>query len=96
MGMIILTFILLIVAGIGGYYYLYQNNRNPLDDILSSTEKADASRLKDTKRKVDDQFNIAQQKKQVEIDRILDKINKKGMHALSSSERDFLQKYSKT
>jgi hypothetical protein len=96
MGMIILTFILLIVAGIGGYYYLYQNNRNPLDDILSSTEKADASRLKDTKRKVDDQFNIAQQKKQTEIDRILDKINKKGMHALSSSERDFLQKYSKT
>lgn len=96
MGMIILTFILLIVAGIGGYYYLYQNNRNPLEDILSSTEKADASRLKDTKRKVDDQFNIAQQKKQIEIDRILDKINKKGMHALSSSERDFLQKYSKT
>lgn len=96
MGMIILTFILLIVAGIGGYYYLYQNNRNPLEDILSSTGKADASNLKDTKRKVDDQFNIAQQKKQVEIDRILDKINKKGMHALSSSERDFLQKYSKT
>ena len=96
MGMIILTLILLILAGIGGYYYLYNNNRNSLEDILSSTEKSDASKLKDTKRKIDDQFNIAQQKKQIEIDRILDKINKKGIHSLSSSEKDFLQQHSKT
>ena len=86
MGMIILTFILLIVAGIGGYYYLYQNNRNPLDDILSSTGKADASNLKDTKRKIDDQFNIAQKKRQTEIDRI----NRKISIMLLSSKSFFL------
>ncbi len=43
---------------------------------------------------VDDKFNDKKAQSQKEIDRILDKINKKGMHSLSEKERRALDEFS--
>jgi len=94
--MIFLTIIILIIAAIGGYYYLYQNNGKNLDDVLSSKSSEDRINVKDTKRKIDDLFNIEQRKIQEEVDRILDKINRKDLASLTKSEKEFLDKNAKS
>lgn len=43
---------------------------------------------------IDDRYNIVKKQKQQEIDRILDKISRKGMASLTQKERDFLQRNS--
>ena len=96
MSMIFLTIIILIIAAIGGYYYLYQNNGKNLDDVLSSKSSEDRINVKDTKRKIDDLFNIEQRKIQEEVDRILDKINRKDLASLTKSEKEFLDKNAKS
>lgn len=45
---------------------------------------------------IDQQYNAAKKEKQDEVDRILDKINKKGINSLSKKEKDILDEYSKT
>ncbi|MDB5283722.1 MAG: hypothetical protein JWO06_2797 [Bacteroidota bacterium] len=45
---------------------------------------------------VEDRYNKAQQQKQQEIDRLLDKISKKGIQSLSKLEKDIIDNYSKT
>ena len=51
--------------------------------------------LKDTKRKVEDQYNLQKRQKEKEIDTILDKINKSGIDSLTKKERELLDIYSK-
>jgi membrane associated rhomboid family serine protease len=45
---------------------------------------------------VDDKYNIHKRNKQEEIDRILEKIHKKGMNSLTRQERQTLREFSKT
>jgi membrane associated rhomboid family serine protease len=44
---------------------------------------------------VDDRYNVRQRNTQQEVDRILDKINQKGIGSLSRKERDILEEYSR-
>ena len=44
---------------------------------------------------LDQKYNLEKNKRQLEIDKILDKINRKGMKSLSREERDRLEQYSK-
>ena len=44
---------------------------------------------------IDDRYNLAKKEKQQEIDRILEKIHRKGMGSLSRKEKDFLNRNSK-
>ena len=44
---------------------------------------------------IDHRYNIEKTNKQMEIDRILEKIHKKGMHSLSKKEKQMLDDYSK-
>ena len=44
---------------------------------------------------VDDRYNMGKALEQQEIDRILDKIHKKGMHSLTKEERQKLDRYSR-
>ncbi len=44
---------------------------------------------------IDNKYNIQQTNKQEELDRILDKINKKGMKSLSAKEKQTLDEFSK-
>lgn len=44
---------------------------------------------------IDQRYNLEKSKRQNEIDRILDKINKKGMDGLSTTEKQKLKEYSK-
>jgi membrane associated rhomboid family serine protease len=46
--------------------------------------------------KIDDRYNIEKVQRQMEIDRILDKIHQKGMNSLTAKEKRVLQDYSKT
>jgi membrane associated rhomboid family serine protease len=41
---------------------------------------------------IDDRYNIAKHNKQKELDRILEKIHRKGMNSLTRKEKDFLQR----
>lgn len=53
-------------------------------------------RNKSSKRKLDDfQFNELKKEKQDKIDRILDKISKRGINSLTKSERDTLGNFNK-
>lgn len=53
-------------------------------------------RNKLSKRKLDDfQFNELKKEKQDKIDRILDKISKRGINSLTKSERDTLDNFNK-
>jgi len=45
---------------------------------------------------IDDKYNAEKNNRQNEIDKILDKINKKGMSSLSKKEKELLREYSKT
>jgi membrane associated rhomboid family serine protease len=45
---------------------------------------------------VDQRYNIQKSIKQMEVDRILDKINRTGMNSLSKKEKDILKEYSQT
>ena len=45
---------------------------------------------------VDHQYNVERHDQQQEVDRILDKINKKGMRSLNKREKDTLKEYSKS
>jgi membrane associated rhomboid family serine protease len=45
---------------------------------------------------IDHQYNVERHDEQQEIDRILDKINKKGMRSLNKREKETLKEYSKT
>jgi hypothetical protein len=44
---------------------------------------------------IDNKYNIQQTNKQQELDKILDKINKKGMKSLTAKEKQALEEYSK-
>jgi len=44
---------------------------------------------------IDHRYNIEKTNKQMEIDRILEKIHKKGMKSLTSKEKQMLEDYSK-
>lgn len=44
---------------------------------------------------VDDRYNISKRNRQEEIDRILEKIHKKGMGSLTKKEKDMLKEFSK-
>ncbi len=44
---------------------------------------------------VEDKYNLRQRNKQEELDKILEKIHKKGMNSLSEKEKTLLQEYSK-
>lgn len=44
---------------------------------------------------LDERYNAAKVEKQKEIDRILEKINKKGIASLSSHEKELLDDYSR-
>jgi hypothetical protein len=53
-------------------------------------------RQKSSKRKLDDiQFNELKKEKQDKIDRILDKISKKGISSLTKSEKEALDSFNK-
>jgi len=45
---------------------------------------------------IDQKYNFEKNMKQREIDRILDKIGKKGINSLSKQEKEKLKKYSET
>jgi len=45
---------------------------------------------------IDEKYNAEKNSRQQEIDRILDKINKKGMSSLSKDEKEKLEKYSRS
>lgn len=45
---------------------------------------------------VDHRYNEERNNKQLEVDKILDKINKKGINSLSKKEKDLLEEYSKS
>ena len=44
---------------------------------------------------IDEKYNVEKNSRQQEIDRILDKINKKGMNSLSKEEKEKLENYSR-
>jgi len=44
---------------------------------------------------IDDQYNLDRQKKEEELDRLLEKINRKGMDSLSAKEKDRLRQLSR-
>lgn len=44
---------------------------------------------------VDDRYNVQKKNTQMEVDRILEKIHKKGMNSLSRKEKEILNEYSK-
>lgn len=44
---------------------------------------------------VDDRYNVQKKNTQMEVDRILEKIHKKGMSSLSRKEKEILEEYSK-
>jgi len=53
-------------------------------------------RKKSSKRKLDDiQFNELKKEKQDKIDKILDKISKKGISSLTKSEKETLDSFNK-
>ena len=45
---------------------------------------------------IEDKYNLRQRSRQQEIDRILEKINQKGIESLSRSERELLDEYSRS
>jgi predicted Holliday junction resolvase-like endonuclease len=55
----------------------------------------ESTQLKDTKRKVEDHYNLQKRQKEKEIDSILDKINQYGIDSLTKKEKELLDIYSK-
>jgi hypothetical protein len=43
----------------------------------------------------DDEFNTLRKEKEITLDQILDKINKKGIDSLTPKEKELLDKYSR-
>ncbi len=86
-----LILIILIIVGIAVYQTMSRKEKtsSPFTQHQRSTP------LKDTKRKVEDQYNLQKRQTEKEIDNILDKINKFGIGSLTKKEKELLDFYSK-
>lgn len=80
--------ILLIAFAIAIFYFYSQKSKN---------KKGTIETFGDSKGllTVDDKFNIEKVKKEKELNRLLDKVNKKGIENLSTQERNRLDELSK-
>lgn len=52
------------------------------------------SRSEQSSMSIDDRYNISRQEKEKELDRLLEKINKKGITSLSTKEKERLKQLS--
>jgi hypothetical protein len=86
-----LILFILIIAGVA--VYLTMRRKEKGSSFFANQEVS--LQLKDTKRKVEDQYNFQKRQKEKEIDTILDKINKLGIDSLTKKERELLDIYSK-
>jgi membrane associated rhomboid family serine protease len=83
-----LTILIIAVPSLGFIYLIATRPQFLLIDNFFFTTHKDSYTI-------DQKYNLEKNKMQEEIDRILDKINKKGMNSLSKEEKERLKKYSR-
>ena len=81
-----LILFILIIAGVAVYRTMRRKEKG--SNFFAHQEES--LHLKDTKRKVEDQYNLQKRQKEKEIDTILDKINKSGIDSLTKKEKELL------
>jgi len=81
-----LILFILIIAGVAVYRTMRRKEKG--SSLFAHQEES--LHLKDTKRKVEHQYNLQKRQKEKEIDTILDKINKSGIDSLTKKEKELL------
>lgn len=78
-----------LIVLIFGYWLIQKTN------LFSSSNKAKSSLDNDKYYTIDDKYNAEKVRKQKELDKLLEKISKKGIDGLSTNERKRLDELSK-
>lgn len=81
----ILTILFVVLGGI--YLYRRKRSKPSIKDLL---EKKDAPKLT-----IDEKYNLERSEKEQRLDKLLEKINRKGMESLSEREKAQLEELSK-
>lgn len=82
--------LIILITLIFGYWIIQKTN------LFSSSTKTKSSLDNDNKYyTIDDKYNAEKVRKQKELDKLLEKISKKGINGLSSNERKRLDELSK-
>lgn len=81
--------LILLVVLIFGYWLIQKTN------LFSSSNKVKSPLDDDKYYTIDDKYNAEKVRKQKELDKLLEKISKKGIDGLSTNERKRLDKLSK-
>lgn len=75
--------------------YISNNNNSNSNNISKWFKNYRYKGSDNTVKTIDDKYNLSKQQKEIEMNRILEKINKYGMISLSRKEKIFLTKYNK-